>query len=106
MDIGDVHLGHQALVINPWLFECPSLKVDALRPKDNVPNVHIQPPISTFLKAGVRHECASDWRGTSPQLSHRGSPMPLSFVLVMFLLPAAIVATAVVLARTSKEHEE
>ncbi len=32
--------------------------------------------------------------------------MPLSFVLVMFLLPAAIVATAAVLARTSKEHEE
>jgi hypothetical protein len=32
--------------------------------------------------------------------------MPLSFVLVMFLLPAAIIATAVVLAQTSKEREE
>ena len=32
--------------------------------------------------------------------------MPLSFVLVMFVLPAAIIATAAVLAQASKEREE
>jgi len=31
--------------------------------------------------------------------------MPLSFVLVMFVLPAAIIGTAVVLALLTKERE-
>jgi hypothetical protein len=32
--------------------------------------------------------------------------MPIPFILVMFVLPAAIIATAVILARVTREREE
>ena len=34
-----------------------------------------------------------------------GDPMPIPFILVMFVLPAAIIATAVILARVTKQRD-
>ena len=103
MDIGGVQLGRQGLGLRGWPLT-PKVDGQYLMAKRNVPNVHIQLPISKLRFPLASSVCLHHIE--RPTLPRRKVPhMPLSFVLVMFVLPAAIIVIAAVLARATRERE-